>query len=183
MRSASLKSRYTRCGDSAPIESLLCDFRENYALMLVDLPPAHELGRTLAAHHLHRLASEGLLTVAFARRSGRTGPGAGRPAKLYARAERELALRVPPRDYGLAARLLADVAAADGSGDTLRSLVAAAAELGREIAAEVAEARAGLEQLLRDRGYEPSTTTTASCGCATAHSTQSPNATPRSCAR
>ena len=43
------------------------------------------IGRTLAAYHLDRLAKEGLLSVAYARRSGRTGPGAGRPAKLYER--------------------------------------------------------------------------------------------------
>src|SRR4051794_22063294 len=65
------------------------------------------IGRTLAAYHLDRLAAEGLLEVTYVRRSGRTGPGAGRPAKLYARADREVALSVPPRDYPVAARLLA----------------------------------------------------------------------------
>jgi predicted ArsR family transcriptional regulator len=122
-----------------------------------DAASALGIGRTLAAYHLDRLADEGLLTVAFARRSGRTGPGAGRPAKLYARAERELAVSVPPRDYGLAARLLADAAAADAGGGTRRSLIAAATRLGRELAAEVAEARPGVEPTLRDRGYEPFT--------------------------
>jgi predicted ArsR family transcriptional regulator len=120
-----------------------------------DAASAVGIGRTLAAYHLDRLADEGLLTVTFARRSGRTGPGAGRPAKLYTRAERELAVSAPPRDYALVARLLADAAAADASGHTRRSLVAAAAQLGREIAAEVAEARPELEPLLRARGYEP----------------------------
>ena len=51
------------------------------------------IGRTLAAYHLDRLAKEGLLSVAYARRWGRTGPGAGRPAKLYERAATELAVR------------------------------------------------------------------------------------------
>jgi predicted ArsR family transcriptional regulator len=40
------------------------------------------IGRTLAAFHLDKLADLGLLEVAFARRTGRSGPGAGRPAKL-----------------------------------------------------------------------------------------------------
>src|SRR4051794_473555 len=93
------------------------------------------IGRTLAAYHLDRLAAEGLLTVAYERRSGRTGPGAGRPAKLSARAEREIAVSVPPRDYPLAARLLADAAAADAEGHTRRALAVAAERLGREIAA------------------------------------------------
>jgi predicted ArsR family transcriptional regulator len=44
------------------------------------------VGRTLAAFHLDKLAAAGLLTISFARPPGRTGPGAGRPAKLYRRA-------------------------------------------------------------------------------------------------
>jgi predicted ArsR family transcriptional regulator len=112
------------------------------------------IGRTLAAYHLDRLAKEGLLTVAYARRSGRTGPGAGRPAKLYERAERELAVSLPPRDYGLAARLLAHAAAHDERGSTRRALREAAEALGREAAATAADAP-DLQRLLRERGYEP----------------------------
>ena len=112
------------------------------------------IGRTLAAYHLDRLAAEGLLTVAYERRSGRTGPGAGRPAKVYARAEREIAVSLPSRDYHVAARLLADAAAADPEGTTRRALVDAAERLGREIAREAGPAPE-LETLLRERGYEP----------------------------
>jgi predicted ArsR family transcriptional regulator len=111
------------------------------------------IGRTLAAYHLDRLAAEGLLTVTYERRSGRSGPGAGRPAKLYSRGERDIAVSVPPRDYHLAARLLADAAAADTGGVTHRALCTAAERLGREIAEESGDA--GLEPLLRERGYEP----------------------------
>ena len=71
------------------------------------------ISRTLAGFHLDRLAREGLLDVTFRRLSGRSGPGAGRPAKLYRRSGRELAVSLPPRRYELAARLLA--AAVDGS--------------------------------------------------------------------
>ena len=42
------------------------------------------------AFHLDRLADEGLLEVEFRRLTGRTGPGAGRPSKLYRRAAREV---------------------------------------------------------------------------------------------
>jgi predicted ArsR family transcriptional regulator len=112
------------------------------------------IGRTLAAYHLDRLADEGLLSVAYKRRSGRSGPGAGRPAKLYERSQREVAVSVPPRDYGVAARLLADAAAADAEGGTRRALLEAAERLGREIAAEV-PGGAALERVLRARGYEP----------------------------
>ena len=36
-----------------------------------------------ARFHLERLVDEGLLATEFRRLSGRSGPGAGRPAKLY----------------------------------------------------------------------------------------------------
>ena len=119
-----------------------------------DVATALGIGRTLAAYHLDRLAEDRLLSVTYARRSGRTGPGAGRPAKLYKRSDRELTVSVPPRDYGLAARLLAHAAARDDQGATRRALREAADSLGREIAA-AAPAPPDLERLLRERGYEP----------------------------
>lgn len=62
------------------------------------------VGRTLAAFHLDKLASGGLLTVSFAQRAGRTG----RPAKLYRRAPGEVAVSVPPRQYRMLAGALAE---------------------------------------------------------------------------
>ena len=112
------------------------------------------IGRTLAAYHLDRLAADGLLSVSYERRSGRSGPGAGRPAKLYDRSEREVVVSVPPRDYGLAARLLAHAAAHDEHGETRRALRAAATSLGREIADEAPDPP-DLAALLRVRGYGP----------------------------
>jgi len=54
--------------------------------------------RTLAAFHLDRLAEAGLVDVTFRRPAGRSGPGAGRPAKLYRRAAAEHQVSMPPRD-------------------------------------------------------------------------------------
>ena len=68
------------------------------------------LERGTAAHHLDRLAADGLLEVDYRRLSGRQGPGAGRPAKLYRRSGRELEVSLPPRDYELAGRLLSEAA-------------------------------------------------------------------------
>lgn len=56
--------------------------------------------------HLDKLAAAGLLEVEYRRLSGRSGPGAGRPAKLYRRSEREVMLSVPPRRYDLASEVL-----------------------------------------------------------------------------
>src|SRR3954465_4235620 len=50
-----------------------------------DVAGALGLPRPTAAFHLDRLVADGLLDVHYERRTGRTGPGAGRPAKLYRR--------------------------------------------------------------------------------------------------
>src|SRR5688500_11895489 len=66
----------------------------------------------IAAHsvkfHLDKLVAAGLLEVEYRRLTGRTGPGAGRPAKLYRRSSREVALSVPPRRYDLVGQVLAE---------------------------------------------------------------------------
>ena len=61
-----------------------------------------------AKFHLDKLESEGLLDTDYARLGGRTGPGAGRPSKLYRRAARDIAVSLPDREYQLAGRLMAD---------------------------------------------------------------------------
>jgi predicted ArsR family transcriptional regulator len=65
------------------------------------------VSRQVAAFHLDRLVVLGLLDTERRRLTGRQGPGAGRPAKLYRRAARDFAVTVPPRRYDVAAQLLA----------------------------------------------------------------------------
>lgn len=116
------------------------------------------IGRTLAAFHLDRLAAAGLLEVSFARLSGRTGPGAGRPAKLYRRAAAEHSVSFPPRRYLEAAGLLAEAVERAGADE---HLFAAARERGRAMGREVAGAdtpgavAGGLVEVLAGQGYEP----------------------------
>lgn len=128
---------------------------------------ASQLGisRELAAFHLERLLSGGLLKAEYRRRSGRTGPGAGRPAKLYRRADVEVAVSIPPRRYEAAADVFAE--GLDRLGDT--AAIEAVAEVARERGAElglearrIAGARPGrrrrltaLMDLLGLAGYEP----------------------------
>jgi predicted ArsR family transcriptional regulator len=64
--------------------------------------------RTVARGRLERLAEAGLLTVSFARRTGRSGPGAGRPAKLYAVPPETEAIEFPERHYDLLLSHLAE---------------------------------------------------------------------------
>jgi predicted ArsR family transcriptional regulator len=113
--------------------------------------------RTLAAFHLDRLAEAGLLEVEFRRLTGRTGPGAGRPAKLYRRAATEHAISLPPRDYVRAAQLFGEAIERAGADQTL---YAAARDEGLAAGRELAESSDSvtLEQvgdILRERGYEP----------------------------
>jgi predicted ArsR family transcriptional regulator len=103
--------------------------------------------RQTAAYHLDRLAEEGLVEVEFMRRSGRSGPGAGRPAKLYRRSARDHEASVPPRRYALAARILLEAASAGGI--DVSKLSEAAHRVGRELGGK------GVERVLGETGYEP----------------------------
>lgn len=112
------------------------------------------IGRTLAAYHLDKLVEAGLLTYNYARDDGRTGPGAGRPAKRYRPTQAEVSITVPPRDYAVLASLLADAASADESGVVLAALIDAAEREG----SVRADPSASLMSVLVDRGYEPDVT-------------------------
>jgi predicted ArsR family transcriptional regulator len=110
--------------------------------------------RTLAAFHLDKLVDAGLLETESRRLSGRSGPGAGRPAKLYRRSGVERRFSVPARDYGVAADLLAEVAE---SARLDVELQAAARRKGRaaRAAAGPIDGLAAAKDLLTARGYEP----------------------------
>lgn len=123
--------------------------------------------RHVAKFHLDKLVDDGLLEVGYGRPPGRSGPGAGRPAKLYRRSSRQLAVSLPQRDYELAGRLLAravTIAERDGTpvGVALRD---AAREAGRSLGHRT-RVEAGSRpsrsavltaatSVLSDCGYEP----------------------------
>src|SRR5215471_11091180 len=65
------------------------------------------VSRALAAFHLDKLVDAGLLEATFRRISGRSGPGAGRPSKLYRRSTLQLDVTRPQRRYEWAAQVLA----------------------------------------------------------------------------
>lgn len=71
---------------------------------------AANVSRKLAAFHLDRLVAAGLLKAGFGRIGARSGPGAGRPSKLYSKADRELRVLLPERRYDFAAGILARAA-------------------------------------------------------------------------
>lgn len=124
------------------------------------------IGRPLAAHHLDRLVEAGLLAPEYRRTSGRTGPGAGRPAKLYrVVAGRELRASLPQRRYEVAAELMATALSPASHG--LETLDDVAHRYGKTLGDEArrrAGARAGaarrreaVASVLTDAGYLPAT--------------------------
>jgi predicted ArsR family transcriptional regulator len=125
------------------------------------------IARSVAAFHLDKLADAGLAEAHFERLTGRAGPGAGRPAKVYSRADREIEVSLPERHYGLAGGLLADAvetARTDGV-PVERALRDAAVETGRRIGLEGRAGTGGrrgrkgrrdsLLRVLERHGYEP----------------------------
>ncbi len=121
----------------------------------------------VAKFHLDRLEDDGLLEVEFRRPGGRTGPGAGRPAKYYRRADREFAISVPPRRYELAGRLMAEaITRSETTGVSVSAALQESAhatgqQLGEQVRRAVGRrpSRAKIEhavcEVLEDNGYEP----------------------------
>lgn len=117
----------------------------------------------LAAFHLDRMAEAGLLDVEYRRLSGRVGPGAGRPAKVYSLSSRSLSVEIPQTRYALAASMMAAALsgggpAADGA-ESLRNVATAVGKrLGDEIRRRTRAKAARLEAVqgqLTQLGYEP----------------------------
>src|SRR5215831_7066106 len=97
----------------------------------------------VARFHLDRLHEAGLLEVEFKRPPGRSGPGAGRPAKLYRPGPAEFSVSIPERRYDLAGLVLTRAVGTAMAGDTpaAQALEEAAGEAGRAIG-EAARAHA-----------------------------------------
>lgn len=120
------------------------------------------LPRTTAAFHLDRMVDENLLDVTYERRTGRTGPGAGRPSKLYRRSQQQVAVSLPQRRYDLAGKLLSTaLEQAERSGDSPRAVLDQRAyQLGKELGAAAhgadnEDARDTALRVLEAHGFEP----------------------------
>lgn len=121
--------------------------------------------RSVAAFHLDKLAELGLLEVEYRRPPGRSGPGAGRPAKLYRRSENEFSFSTPERRYDVASSLLARALldACDHAVAPAEAVAGVARDYGRALAAEAKGGRSPSPQKLLTRlaevlsvhGYEP----------------------------
>jgi predicted ArsR family transcriptional regulator len=125
------------------------------------------VARSVAAFHLDKLADAGIVDVRFERTSGRRGPGAGRPSKLYRPSQDEIAASIPDRHYDLAGSLLATaIAESTRTGSPVADCLRVAARAaGQQLGAEAADAvraprraddrRQAVVDLLARHGYEP----------------------------
>lgn len=117
-------------GDPGLRETLLFARRERHAVTIDETAAALSIHRNVARRRLERLADAGLLVTEFERRTGRSGPGAGRPAKVYSPAPETRGIEFPDRRYAeLVALLLDDVPTArrEDIGARFGALLAAAA--------------------------------------------------------
>lgn len=117
----------------------------------------------LAAFHLDKMVDAGLLEVEYRRLSGRTGPGAGRTAKVYSVSSRSFSVLIPQTRYALAASMMASALSAGGSGaDGAGSLQDVATTVGGSLGDEIRQQtrtdsarREAVQHKLRQLGYEP----------------------------
>lgn len=117
---------------------------------------AVRISRALAAFHLDKLVGHGLLDTSYRRLTGRRGPGAGRPAKLYRRSDLELHVTLPARRYELAGRVLARALTA-APPTARRGLLRVARDAGRALVrnGEGPRRRNELSTVLTECGYAP----------------------------
>jgi predicted ArsR family transcriptional regulator len=125
--------RLDAIGDPELRETLLFVRGQAAPVTADDVASAQRIHRNVARARLERLAEAGLLISSFERRTERTGPGAGRPAKTYRVAPELTAIEFPARRHERLIGLLADALPRRGRRDSLREIGHA---FGRELAVE-----------------------------------------------
>jgi predicted ArsR family transcriptional regulator len=125
------------------------------------------ISRSLAAFHLDKLVDRGLLSFAYRRLDRRSGPGAGRPSKVYEPSRSEIEISIPERHYDVIGKLLVDSILAEEEQEDRRAVAARVAEregrlIGEQVRRELRMRPPGSERalatathILKDQGYEP----------------------------
>ena len=137
-------------GDPELRETLLEVRGRPRAASISEIADATGVHRNVARRRLERLVAAGLLTASFERPPGRSGPGAGRPAKVYSPTPDTTAIEFPARRYPELVGLLVDAVP-----NRRRSEIGV--QFGRELASTAGvepahDARRGLEGLCRALG-------------------------------
>ena len=148
-------------GDRELRETLLFARAQEAPVTADEVAGAHGIHRNVARGRLERLAQAGLLIPSFERRTGRTGPGAGRPAKTYRVAPELSTIEFPERRYEQLIGLVTDALPERARRDRIRAVGTA---FGRELTREArvrstADFRAAVGRVcaaLRSLGYQAS---------------------------
>ena len=148
-------------GDPNLRETLLFARAQALPVTADEVAGAHQVHRNVARARLERLVEAGLLLASFERRTGRTGPGSGRPAKTYRVAPEVSAIEFPKRNYERLIGLLVEALPRSGRPRRLNQAGAAfGRELGRQARLQPAKGfRPALERLcaaLGRLGYQAS---------------------------
>jgi predicted ArsR family transcriptional regulator len=148
-------------GDPELREALLYVRAQERPVTADDLAAARGVHRNVARSRLERLVHAGLLDPGYERRTGRTGPGAGRPAKTYAVVPQLDSIEFPASRYERLIGLMVD---AIGPADRSERLYDVGVSFGRELAraAQLRRAkslRTGFDRMaaaVRKLGYQAS---------------------------
>ena len=148
-------------GDPELREALLFARGQARPVTADELAAAQRVHRNVARARLERLVEAGLLIPAYERRTGRTGPGAGRPAKTYAVAPELDAIQFPDRRYEALLAMLLDALPQRGRERRLRQIgFQFADQLAKDAGLRPARGlRAGVEAMckaMRSLGYQAS---------------------------
>jgi predicted ArsR family transcriptional regulator len=124
--------RLQAVGDPALRQALLFVRSADGSITADDLAAALGIHRNVARSRLERLVEASLLEARFERRNGRSGPGAGRPARTYSAAPAVSLLEFPPHRYdALIEILIGSLPARGRSGQLRRAGVLFGEELAR----------------------------------------------------
>jgi predicted ArsR family transcriptional regulator len=148
-------------GDPELREALLYARGQARPVTADELAGAKGVHRNVARSRLERLVEAGLLAPGYERRTGRAGPGAGRPAKTYAVVPQLESIEFPANHFESLAAMLVEALGADGGPARLREI---GAEFGHELGRAaglrpVKKVEVGFERLceaVRSLGYQAS---------------------------
>jgi predicted ArsR family transcriptional regulator len=111
------------------------------------------LAPSTASFHLERMVRDGFLETEDRKLGPKTGPGSGRPTKLYRPAFDEVHLSFPAREYELAGRLLAS--AMETSVQTGEPVAVALRGVAYAEGQRLGMLAGSVEKALADNGFEP----------------------------
>jgi predicted ArsR family transcriptional regulator len=151
----------TAVGDPELRDALLYARGQARPVTADELATATGVHRNVARSRLERLVESGLLAPAYERRTGKSGPGAGRPAKTYSVVPQLESIEFPANHVESLTALLVDALASGGRRKQLHEIgVAFGRELGRAAGLRSAKKlEAGFERLceaVRSLGYQAS---------------------------